>query len=158
MHDGGSHLPVGAAVVVFPAWSGPPRWQNGSELSVRTPVRAAARPVPPEGKAAMIFIVVKFKTKPEWTERWLDLVAGFTEATRAEPGNLWFDWSRSVDEPNEFVLVEAFKDDAAGDHVNSEHFKKAMADMPQALAGTPRIVSRQLDGEGWDLMGELSIP
>jgi len=106
----------------------------------------------------MIFIVVKFKTKPEWTERWLDLVAGFTEATRAEPGNLWFDWSRSVDEPNEFVLVEAFKDDAAGDHVNSEHFKKAMADMPQALAGTPRIVSRQLDGEGWDLMGELSIP
>ena len=61
----------------------------------------------------------------------------FTQATRQEPGNLWFDWSRSVEDPNEFVLVEAFKDDAAGDHVNSAHFKKAMADMPQALAETP---------------------
>ena len=105
----------------------------------------------------MIFIVVKFKTKPEWSERWLDLVADFTEATRREPGNLWFDWSRSVDDPSEFVLVEAFKDDAAEDHVNSVHFKKAIADMPQALAETPRIISRQLDGEGWDQMGELTI-
>ena len=105
----------------------------------------------------MIFIVVKFKTKPEYTDRFLDLVAPFTQATRAEEGNLWFDWSRSVEDPNEFVLVEAFKDDAAADHVNSAHFQKAMADMPQALAETPRIISRQLDGEGWDQMGELTI-
>lgn len=105
----------------------------------------------------MIFIVVKFKVKPEWSERWPGLVAGFTEATRQEPGNLWFDWSRSLDDPNEFVLVEAFKDDAASDHVNSEHFKQAMADMPQALAETPRIISRQLDGDAWDRMGELTI-
>ena len=105
----------------------------------------------------MIFIVVKFKVKPEWAERWPALVADFTEATRQEPGNLWFDWSRSLDDPNEYVLVEAFKDDAAGDHVNSDHFKKAMADMPQALLETPRIISRQLEGEGWDLMGELTI-
>ena len=40
----------------------------------------------------MYFIVVKFKTKPEWTDRWMDLVADFTAATRAEPGNLWFEW------------------------------------------------------------------
>lgn len=105
----------------------------------------------------MIFIVVKFKVKPEWSERWPDLVADFTEATRKEPGNLWFDWSRSLDDPHEYVLVEAFKDDAAGDHVNSDHFKKAMADMPQALIETPEIISRQLDGDGWDLMGELTI-
>ena len=56
----------------------------------------------------MIFIVVKFPVKPEYTEKWLDLTRDFTEATRAEPGNKWFEWSRSVEEPNEFVLVEAF--------------------------------------------------
>ena len=78
----------------------------------------------------MIFIVVKFNIKPDWTDRWLDLTREFTESTRKEPGNLWFDWSRSVDNPNEFVLVEAFQDDAAGDHVNSAHFKQAMQDMP----------------------------
>jgi quinol monooxygenase YgiN len=105
----------------------------------------------------MYFIVVKFTTKPDWSERWLDLVHEFTQATRAEPGNLWFDWNRSVDNLNEFVLVEAFTDEGAGPHVNSDHFKKAMQDMPQALAFTPRIISRQIDGDGWDEMGELTI-
>lgn len=105
----------------------------------------------------MYFIVVKFETKPEWTDRWLDLVAYFTAATRAEPGNLWFEWSRSVENPHEFVLVEAFTDDGAGPHVQSDHFAAAMAAMPQALAATPKIVSRQVDGAGWDAMGELRI-
>lgn len=106
----------------------------------------------------MIFIVVKFAIKPEWAERWPQLVAQFTEATRAEPGNLWFDWSRSLDDPNEYVLVEAFRDGAAGSaHVNSDHFKRAMAEMPQALASTPKIISQQIDATDWSLMGELTV-
>jgi hypothetical protein len=40
---------------------------------------------------AVIFIVVTFETRPESTDRWPGLVAGFTAATRAEPGNLWFE-------------------------------------------------------------------
>lgn len=105
----------------------------------------------------MLFIVVKFKTKPEWSERWLEHVREFTEATRGEPDNLWFDWSRSVDNPNEFVLVEAFRDDAAGAHVNSEHFAEAMRTMPQALIETPRIINTSIDADGWGLMGELTV-
>ena len=105
----------------------------------------------------MYLIVVKFQTRPEWTDRWMDLVADFTKATRQEPGNLWFEWSRSVEDPHELVLVEAFTDDGAGPHVNSDHFKQAMQDLPQALAATPKIVSRLVDGAGWDEMGELSI-
>ena len=106
----------------------------------------------------MILIVVKFRTKPEWSERWLDLVADFTQATRAEPDNLWFDWSRSVDDPNEFVLVEAFEPDGAGPHVNSDHFRQALADMPQALAETPRIINTTIDGANdWSRLTELAI-
>jgi quinol monooxygenase YgiN len=105
----------------------------------------------------MYFIVVKFPVKPDWSERWTDLVTPFTQATRNEPGNLWFEWSRSIEDPNEYVLVEAFTDDGAGPHVNSDHFKQAMEDMPQALVATPKIVSRQVDGTGWDAMGELQI-
>ncbi|MFL6154669.1 MAG: putative quinol monooxygenase [Marmoricola sp.] len=104
----------------------------------------------------MYFIVVKFETKPEWTDRWMDLVADFTAATRAEPGNLFFEWSRSVENEHEFVVVEGFTDDGAGPHVTSEHFKAAMASMPQALAATPKIISRQVEGDGWEAMGELS--
>jgi hypothetical protein len=32
-----------------------------------------------------------------------------------------------------------------------------MADVPQALASTPRIISKQVDGDGWGPMGELQI-
>ena len=105
----------------------------------------------------MYFIVVKFEVKPEWVQRWPDLVSEFTTATRREPGNLWFNWSRSLENPNEFVLVEAFTDDGAGPHVGSEHFARAMQVMPQALVSTPKIISRQVDGDGWDEMGELTV-
>jgi quinol monooxygenase YgiN len=106
----------------------------------------------------MIFIVVKFKTRPEWTDRWPELVSEFTEATRAEEGNLFFDWSRSLDDPAEYVLVEGFEDgDAGGVHVNSEHYKKAIATMPQALAATPQIISQTIEATGWSEMGEMTV-
>ncbi|MET4050212.1 MULTISPECIES: putative quinol monooxygenase [unclassified Rhodococcus (in: high G+C Gram-positive bacteria)] len=106
----------------------------------------------------MIFIVVQFETKPEWTERWPGHVAGFTANTRAEAGNLWFEWSRSLEDPSVYVLLEAFRDDEAGGaHVNSDHFKKAMEELPQALASTPKIVSQTVDATGWGEMGEMSV-
>jgi|SRR5690625_4449006 len=108
----------------------------------------------------MILIVVKFPVKPEAADQWPQIVAEFTEATRAEPGNKFFDWSRSLEDPNEYVLVEGFDDDAAEAHVNSEHFQKAMsADSPmhQALAATPKIISRTIDAEGWDEMAEMKV-
>lgn len=106
----------------------------------------------------MHFIVVKFQTRPEWTDRWMDVVADFTSATRAEPGNLWFEWSRSIEDPAEFVLVEAFTVEGAAAHVASGHFDQAIPAMTQALARTPQIVSRQVEGDGWDVMGEITIP
>ncbi|MDP9906337.1 MULTISPECIES: putative quinol monooxygenase [Arthrobacter] len=105
----------------------------------------------------MIFIVVKFKTKPEFTAQWPEIVADFTAATRAEEGNLWFEWSRSLDDPSTYVLVEAFQDGAAEAHVNAPHFAAGLTAMQPALAETPKIISRQLDGAGWDSMGELRV-
>lgn len=106
----------------------------------------------------MYFIVVSFQVKPEFSEVFIDRTAEFTEATRAEPGNLWFDWSRSIEDPNEYVLIEAFADDeAAGLHVGSEHFASGLAAMRPLIATTPKIISRKIEGDGWDEMGELKI-
>ena len=106
----------------------------------------------------MIFIVVKFKTKPEWTDKWLDLVHDFTHATREEPGNLWFEWSQSADDPSTFVLVEALPEDGSVPHGNTDHFKNPMSEMPQALAETPKIINTTIEGSSdWSLMGELSV-
>jgi quinol monooxygenase YgiN len=107
----------------------------------------------------MIFIVVKFTTLPEYREEWLSRVEEFTQATRAEPDNLWFEWSKSVVDANQFVLVEAFRDRAAGAaHVGSDHFKAAMLLLPSMLAKTPEIVSVEAPGTGWSEMGELTVP
>lgn len=105
----------------------------------------------------MYFIVVKFETKPEYTEQFPEIVREFTESTRREPGNLFFEWSRSLENPAEYVLVEAFTDDGAAPHVQSEHFANGLESMRPCLARTPSIVSRLVDGEGWGEMGELQI-
>ncbi len=103
----------------------------------------------------MIFICVKWTIRPEKADEWLSLVDEFTRATRAEPGNIFFEWSRSVDHPDQFVLVEAFRDGTGEAHVTSDHFAKAMEWMPRVVATTPQIVSVTTEGEGWSEMAEV---
>ena len=106
----------------------------------------------------MIFITAKFRIRPDDADRWPEIAGEFTRATRAEPGCLWFDWSRSLDDPTEYVLVEAFRDDAAGGaHVQSEHFRTAQQTLPKHLAQTPRIVNFSVPGEDWSELGEMAV-
>lgn len=106
----------------------------------------------------MIFITAKFPVKPEHADRWPEISRAFTEATRSEPGCLWFDWSRSLDDPTEYVLVEAFRDGAAGgNHVQSDHFKQAQAELPQYLRATPKIVNFEVEQDDWSELGELAV-
>jgi quinol monooxygenase YgiN len=109
-------------------------------------------------EAVLIFITARFRVLPEHADAWPELSRGFTEATRAEPGCLWFDWSRSLDDPNEYVLVEAFRDgDAGAAHVQSEHFANARKELPPYLAETPRIVNATLEQDDWSLLGEMEV-
>lgn len=105
----------------------------------------------------MILINVKFPVKPEFADRWPEISRPFTEATRAESGNKWFEWSRSVEEPSTYVLIEAFTDGGAEPHVTSEHFRQMQEEFPQYLSATPQIVSQQVDVDGWGPMGELQV-
>ena len=106
----------------------------------------------------MIFITAKFRIRPEDADSWPEISRSFTEATRAEPGCLWFDWSRSLDDPTEYVLVEAFRDDdAAGAHVTSAHFAVAQKELPAHLVETPRIVNVTVPQDDWSGLGELAV-
>ena len=106
----------------------------------------------------MIFITAKFEIKPEHADDWPQVSRAFTEATRAEGGCLWFEWSRSLDDPHVYVLVEAFRDgDAGAAHVGSEHFRAAQAELPPYLARTPDIVSTEVDQDGWNELGEMRV-
>ncbi len=105
----------------------------------------------------MILIVVKWPIKPEYADEWPELSREFTEATRAEPGNKWFDWSRSLDDPHTYVLVEAFDDDAAEAHVTSPHFKQAQQELPKYLQRTPDIINTTIEGDTWSELGEFRV-
>ncbi|MFI6038487.1 putative quinol monooxygenase [Streptomyces sp. NPDC051315] len=107
----------------------------------------------------MIFITAKFRVRPEHADRWPEITADFTRATRAEPGCLWFDWSRGVEDPTEYVLLEAFRDEEAGvAHVRSAHFEAAQQTLPPHLAETPRIVNVSVPQNDWSLLGEMAVP
>jgi quinol monooxygenase YgiN len=104
----------------------------------------------------LIFIVVKFPVRPDHSDGWPSFVEDFTRSTRAEPGNIFFEWSRSVDDPDQYVLLEAFRDGEAGQaHVSSEHFKAAMALLPDGISKTPEIINIEVPGDSWSRMAEL---
>ena len=93
----------------------------------------------------MILVVVKNPIRPKYADEFPKLNAEFTAATRAEPGNLWFEWSRSVDDPRTYVLVEAFTvDGAAGDpHVNTRALQEGDRAPPDAVLGRSRDRERR---------------
>ena len=60
--------------------------------------------------------------------------------------------------PDEYVLVEAFRDGEAGAaHVQSDHFKAAQQSLPPHLAETPRIVSISVAQDDWSRLVSLAV-
>ena len=107
---------------------------------------------------AMIMINVRFRPLPEYVENFRDVVDEFTQATRAEEGNLWFDWFRGTDDPSEYFLVEAFKDGSDVAHVQSDHFKAACELFPTVLKETQQIINTSIPGKNeWERMAEFSV-
>jgi len=102
----------------------------------------------------MIVVIVKQPVRAKYADAFPSLVEEFTTATRAEPGNISFDWYRSADDPNLWVLIEVFRDRASGDaHVASAHFTAAMAQMPRLLAAAPEILNVEVPDDAWSVSG-----
>ena len=101
--------------------------------------------IPPsteEKGAFMIFIVVKWTIKARAERRVAAAGRRLHPGHPGRAGNIFFEWSKSVDSPHQFVLVEAFQNGEAGAaHVNSDHFKTAMAWMPEVVAQAPEIIN-----------------
>jgi len=103
----------------------------------------------------MIFIVVKQPVRAKYADDFPALVEEFTTSTRAEPGNISFDWYRSADDSTLWLCVEVFRDAAAGEaHVQSEHFKRATEQMPRLLAAAPEIINVEVPGDSWSAVTE----
>lgn len=106
----------------------------------------------------MILITIKFPIRPDRTDEWLALADSYAKAVNAEEGSLFFQFSRSLDDPDEFVCVEGFRDaDAGAAHTTTPHFAEFVEKAPDLVAAQPRIIyvdAPQVDG--WGPMGEIS--
>ena len=93
----------------------------------------------------MIFITAKFRVLPEHAD---DLARDLRGPSPRPPaprtGCLWFDWSRSLDDPNEYVLVEAFRDGDAG----AAHVLRALQGRPGRAAAVPGRDARDRQPDG----------
>lgn len=104
----------------------------------------------------MIFIVLRTEIIPEKREEWLAGIARYTADVRAEPGNVSFDYYENGDNPNQFVIVEAFRDsDAGAAHVATDHAKGFFEFFPTVIRETPKIVYQELPDPGWSDMAEV---
>ncbi len=105
----------------------------------------------------MILIVVKFPVRPDRIDEWAGVAADYARAVQSEEGNLFFEWSRSLDDPDTFVCVEGFRDaDAGAFHVGTQAFSDFVARAPDLVAAQPQIIYVDApDVSGWGPMGEI---
>src|SRR5215213_677194 len=80
----------------------------------------------------MYVVSVTVHVKPEFVQRFVEAVLDNARNTRREPGNVRFDVSQAEDDPNRFLLYEAYhtKDDFSK-HQQTEHYlrwKNAVTD------------------------------
>lgn len=106
----------------------------------------------------MILINVKFPVRAEKVDEWLALAQSYATAVNAEEGCNFFEWSRGLDDPLEFVTIECFKDaDAGGAHTKTQHFADFVEKAPDLVSAQPQIM--YVDDEqvkGWGPMGEIT--
>jgi quinol monooxygenase YgiN len=86
-----------------------------------------------------VALIVKWIAKPETQEEIADILTTMRELVRHEPGCLSYEVFRSSEDPQEFMLVEVYKDDAAvADHGKTAYFKSHVLDR-----AIPALQSRQ---------------
>ena len=68
-----------------------------------------------------VVLYAEFTAKPGAAEELAELLRGFAETVRAEPGNIVFDAYRRAESPDRFFVFEIYRDRAAFDtHIAAE--------------------------------------
>lgn len=105
----------------------------------------------------MILINVKFFIREDKMADWLPLAESYQRAVRAEPGNVFFTFAQSLEDPLTFVCVEGFVDANAGsDHMQQLHVAQFFEAMPDIVSRRPEIIYvDSAEISGFVEMGEI---
>jgi quinol monooxygenase YgiN len=90
----------------------------------------------------MAYVVsAHWRAKEGKAERLAELIEELAPPSRAEPGNLFYQAQRAVDDPQLFYLYEQYADEAAYEaHMASEHFTRLVKEeaIPELLEARER--------------------
>ena len=92
-------------------------------------------------KDETLTIVATVTVKPEFKEDVLKAIKTVVDATRKEPGNIFYDVFEDINNPLKFVFIETWKSQAAIDsHNKSAHFN----DFVKAVDGKATLTASTL--------------
>lgn len=90
---------------------------SSSAPSSASPSSASAAPY--------LQVIAHYQAKPGLGDQVCELLGQLTDATRQEPANLSYEFFRSPQDPDRFVILEQYTDPAGLDaHRASEHFQR----------------------------------
>jgi quinol monooxygenase YgiN len=105
----------------------------------------------------MAYVVsAKWRAKPGKEQRLEELCHEMTEPSRAEPGNLFYQAQRSVEDPRLFYLYEQYVDESGYQaHQDSEHFSRLVKEeaIPELLDDREREFYETIDDHAGGLSG-----
>ena len=97
----------------------------------------------------MAYVVsATWRAKAGREDRMLEVIRELTPATRAEPGNLFYQAQRSLEDPRVFLLYEQYADEAGYQaHQDSEHFTRLVKEeaIPELLEDRERAFYETID-------------
>jgi quinol monooxygenase YgiN len=88
----------------------------------------------------MIIIHAYLKVDPQQRQAFLDQAKLVTEPSQAEEGNISYQYYQDPEQPNTFVFVEKWKDQAAIDvHEATSHFQNFVKAVPGLLSAPIQV-------------------
>jgi quinol monooxygenase YgiN len=89
----------------------------------------------------MITFVAYCPVKPQHAEAFEAAMAEMAENVRRhEPGAVYYEFSRSVDEPNVFLVIEVYADEAAFKaHWKTDYIRPSIAKTQPLMNGPPQV-------------------
>jgi quinol monooxygenase YgiN len=104
----------------------------------------------------MILITITIPIRPEKTDEWLELADSYAKDVNSEAGCLFFQFSRSLTDENEYVCIEGFTDgDAGAAHVKNPYVTRFFETMPDLVSAQPQIIYVDTPHDGFGPMGEI---
>ncbi|MFL5846994.1 MAG: putative quinol monooxygenase [Solirubrobacteraceae bacterium] len=95
----------------------------------------------------MILVTARLAARPDARNELVRLLIEVRDATLAEEGCVNYGYYAALDDPNEIVAVEEWRDEAALQaHFGEPHVAKLMSEAPGLLAAAPEIVAHEVSG------------